>query len=59
MIFTEEIKKYKKVFVFGTGGGNDILSAIIPALQLLGLQVDIGGVLSPAATHTYSIKKTK
>jgi len=61
MIFTEEIKKYKKAFVFGTGGGNDILSAIIPALQLqsLGLQVDIGGVLSPAATHTFNGHREK
>jgi hypothetical protein len=59
MIFTDDIKKYKKVFVFGTGGGNDILSAIIPALQLqsLGLKVDIGGVLSPAATHTFDEQK--
>jgi len=54
-MFTENFKYYKKAFVFGTGGGNDILSAIIPALHLkkLGVSVDIGGVLSPAAIHTF------
>ena len=54
-MFTKKFKKYKKAFVFGTGGGNDIVSAIIPALHLqkMKIKVDIGGVLSPAAIHTF------
>ena len=57
-MFSDKYKKYKKAFVFGTGGGNDILSAIIPALRLnkLGVKTDIGGVLSPAAFHTFDGK---
>jgi len=55
-MFTEKFKKYKKAFVFGTGGGNDIVSAIIPALHLqkYGIKTDIGGVLSPAAKHIFN-----
>jgi len=55
-MFPNSFKKYKKAFVFGTGGGNDIVSAHIPALHLnkLGVKTNIGGVLSPAATHLFN-----
>jgi len=55
-MFDESIKKYKKAFVFGAGGGNDIVSAVLPALHLQkhGIQADVGGVMSPAAIHTYN-----
>ncbi len=54
-MFDDIIKGYKKALVFGTGGGNDIVSAILPALHLdnKGLEVDIAGILSPAAVHTF------
>ncbi|MBI5066177.1 DUF1152 domain-containing protein [Candidatus Woesearchaeota archaeon] len=52
-------KKYNKALLIGTGGGNDIVSAILPALYLSkqGTQVDIAGILSPGATHTYRGKQ--
>jgi hypothetical protein len=54
-MFIEKFKKYKKALVIGTGGGNDIISAIIPALYLqkLGIETSVSGVLSPVANHTY------
>jgi len=49
--------KYKKALVLGTGGGNDIVSALIPALHLqqMGIETDLAGMLSPAAEHQYGI----
>jgi hypothetical protein len=46
---------HKKALVLGTGGGNDIVSALIVALDLQkhGLEVGLAGVNSPAAIHTY------
>jgi hypothetical protein len=60
-MFTDKFKKYKKALVFGTGGGNDIISSIIPALHLqkLGIQTDIGGVLSPVANHSFDKKEER
>lgn len=51
-------KKYNKALLIGTGGGNDIVSALLPALYLInqGTQVDIAGILSPGAVHTYQGK---
>jgi len=50
--------RYKKALVFGTGGGNDIVSAYLVSLYLenQGLEADVGGILSPAAVHTFSGK---
>jgi hypothetical protein len=52
--------KYHKALVIGTGGGNDIVSAIIPVLYLKeqGIQADIAGILSPAAIHTFGKDRT-
>ena len=46
---------FKKALLVGTGGGNDICSTTLIAayLQNKGIQVDIAGVNSPAARHTY------
>ncbi len=54
-MFEEGFSKYRRALVLGTGGGNDIVSAIIPALQLqkLGIETDIAGILSPGAVHTF------
>jgi len=51
--------KYKKALVIGTGGGNDIVSAVLIAmyLQKQGMQTDIAGILSPAAMHYFQGKK--
>jgi len=55
-MFSKEMSQYRKALVFGTGGGNDIVSAILPALYLqdYGIKTDIGGILSPAAVHTFN-----
>ncbi|MBU2637955.1 MAG: DUF1152 domain-containing protein [Nanoarchaeota archaeon] len=55
-MFKSKPGDYKKAFVFGTGGGNDITSAVLAAmyLQRHGIQTDIGGMLSPAAMHTFN-----
>lgn len=55
-MFKHKPGDYKKAFVFGTGGGNDITSAVLAAmyLQRHGVQTDIGGLLSPAAMHTFN-----
>ena len=55
-MFNEQFRKYRKALVLGTGGGNDIVSAIFPAmhLQKYGIQTDLGGMLSPAAIHTFN-----
>jgi hypothetical protein len=47
--------KYHNALVIGTGGGNDIVSAIIPAMYLKkqGIHADIAGILSPAAIHMF------
>jgi len=61
-IFSKElIKNYKHAFVFGTGGGNDIVSAVLVALYLQkhGIKTDLGGLLSPAATHKFKNKIEK
>ncbi len=49
-------KRYGKALVFGTGGGNDIVSAVLAAMYLnrQGIETDVGGILSPAAVHTFS-----
>lgn len=54
-MFNKNMKKYSNAFVFGTGGGNDIVSAVLVALYLQkqGVKTDVGGVLSPAAIHTF------
>ena len=54
-MFNRDLGKYNKAFVFGTGGGNDIVSAVPVAmyLQRHGIQTDIGGILSPAAVHMF------
>ncbi len=54
-MFKHKPGDYKKAFVFGTGGGNDITSAVLAAmyLQKHGIETDIGGLLSPAAMHTF------
>lgn len=46
-------KDSRRALLIGTGGGNDIASAVIPAQQLQrhGIETDIAGVLSPAAAH--------
>ena len=54
--YVENLRKYKNSFVFGAGGGNDIVSAVLVAmyLQRQGLQTDVGGILNPAAVHTFN-----
>jgi len=44
-----------RALVFGTGGGNDIVSAVLIAsyLQRQGVATDIAGVLNPAKLHSY------
>ena len=55
-MFNEDLQKYKNAFVFGTGGGNDIVSSVLVALYLQkqGIKTDIGGILSPAVVHTFN-----
>lgn len=55
-MFDERLNKYKKALLLGTGGGNDIVSTIIPAqhLQKREMQTDAAGVLSPGAIHRYN-----
>ncbi len=55
-MFDKRIDNYTKALVIGTGGGNDIVSTLIPAqhLQKQGIKTDIAGILSPAATHRYN-----
>lgn len=57
-MFDLRVEKYKKALLIGTGGGNDIVSTLIPAmhLQKKGLKTDIAGVLSPAAIHIFDGK---
>ncbi|MBI4919540.1 DUF1152 domain-containing protein [archaeon] len=54
-------KKYNKALILGTGGGNDIVSSVLPALHLLKeeIQVDIAGMLSPGAVHFYNGEQEK
>jgi hypothetical protein len=54
-MFGGYLNRRKKALVIGTGGGNDIASALIPAqhLQKKGIQTDIAGILSPAAVHRF------
>ena len=51
----ETLGKHKKALVFGAGGGNDIVSAVLIAmyLQRKGIKTDVGGMLSPAAIHHF------
>ena len=55
-MFDERVEGYKKALVIGTGGGNDIVSTLLPAqyLQIRGIQTDIAGILSPAAVHEFN-----
>lgn len=55
-VLTERFGRYRKAFVFGTGGGNDIFSATLVAMQLraIGISVDVGGVLNPAYSHIFN-----
>lgn len=48
-------QQLKRVLVAGSGGGNDIVSAVLvaEALQAQGIHVDIAGILSPRFTHTF------
>ncbi len=57
-MFNEIINKYHKVLLIGTGGGNDIVSTLIPQqhLQKRGIQTDIAGILSPGAIHYFNEK---
>ncbi len=54
-------KKYEKALILGTGGGNDIVSTILPALHLAknNIQVDIAGMLSPGAVHFFNREQEK
>ncbi|MFZ2151395.1 MAG: DUF1152 domain-containing protein [Candidatus Absconditicoccaceae bacterium] len=51
--------KYNNALVLGTGGGNDIVSALIVALDLQkqGIKTDIAGMLSPGAIHYFDGQK--
>ena len=51
----ETLRKHKRALVFGAGGGNDIVSAVLIAmyLQREGIKTDVGGMLSPAAVHYF------
>jgi hypothetical protein len=55
-MFDQRINRYRSALVIGTGGGNDIVSTLIPAqhLQRRGIKTDIAGVLSPAAVHRFN-----
>lgn len=57
-MFDKCIDKYKRALVIGTGGGNDIVSTLIPVqhLQKKGIKTDIAGILSPAAIHIFNGK---
>jgi hypothetical protein len=60
-MFDERVNKYHKALVIGTGGGNDIVSTLIPAQHLhkYGIQTDIAGILSPAAVHKFNGEQEK
>jgi hypothetical protein len=55
-MFDRRIDRYSSALVIGTGGGNDIVSTLIPAQHLhrRGIKTDIAGVLSPAAVHRFN-----
>jgi len=60
-MFDERVDKYHKALIIGTGGGNDIVSTLIPAqhLQKRGIKTDIAGILSPAAVHNFNGTKER
>lgn len=48
-------QQLRRALVVGSGGGNDIVSAVLvaEALQAHGIQVDIAGILNPRFAHTF------
>lgn len=48
-------QQLKRALVVGSGGGNDIVSAVLvaEALHAHGIQVDIAGILNPRFAHTF------
>jgi hypothetical protein len=56
--FQESGKKTTKSLVVGIGGGNDMYTSglVISNLLKLGAQVDVAGILSPMAIHTFKGK---
>jgi len=48
----------RKALVVGIGGGNDMFSAslVVAHLLAIGMEVDVAGVLSPMAVHTFKGK---
>jgi len=56
--FFAMISGCKKALLLGVGGGNDIVSCVLPAgyMHRLGMKTDIAGMLSPVAHHIFDGK---
>lgn len=52
------LPKGNRILLLGTGGGSDIFSCLLVAKMLSrynpNIKIDLGGMLSPAAVHTYN-----
>ena len=57
----ENLSKYNRALVVGTGGGNDIVSATLISdyLSKQGIICDVAGILSPGAIHEFGSEYEK